>query len=58
MAMTSWQIGEKGAARRYYNDAFGWIEKGQNGDKSTIGLHAEAAELLRIDPNAPDTKME
>jgi tetratricopeptide (TPR) repeat protein len=56
LAMTSWKLGEKEAARQHYNNAVGWIEKSQIDDEITLGFRDEAAELLGIDSDGSRQK--
>lgn len=60
LAMTSWQLGDKDAARRHYDDAVAWIEQdqaeGEEVDELLLSFRDEAAELLGIEPRAPRTR--
>ena len=49
LAMAHWQLGDKGPARRFYNQAVEWLEKNQPPDPEELRrFRAEAAALLGI----------
>jgi eukaryotic-like serine/threonine-protein kinase len=49
LAMAYWQLGDKDAARKTYDQAVQWMEKNKPKDKFLRSLQAEAAELMGIE---------
>jgi serine/threonine protein kinase/tetratricopeptide (TPR) repeat protein len=52
LAMAEWQLGNKDAAREWYDKAVQWMEKNQPQNEELIRVSAEAAELLGLSPAA------
>jgi Flp pilus assembly protein TadD len=52
LAMTHRQIGNMAEARKWYDQALGWMEKNNPRDEELLRFRAEAAELLKIDKKA------
>jgi serine/threonine protein kinase len=48
VAMARWQLGDKPAAREWFDKGIAWMEKSQSGDDEVRRFRAEAAELLEI----------
>jgi eukaryotic-like serine/threonine-protein kinase len=48
LAMAHWQLGDKGQARKWYDQAVVWMEKNQPNHGELRRLRAEAGVLLRI----------
>jgi tetratricopeptide (TPR) repeat protein len=48
LAMTCWQLGEKGEARRWFAGAVAWAEKNAPGDEELRRFRADAAALLGV----------
>jgi serine/threonine protein kinase/Flp pilus assembly protein TadD len=48
LAMAHWQLGEKDKARRWYDQAVGWMEKNKSSDPDLLQFRTEAAQLLGI----------
>jgi tetratricopeptide (TPR) repeat protein len=48
LAMTQWQLGDRPAAQRTYQQAVDWMQKDRPDNKELRHLHAEAAELLGV----------
>jgi tetratricopeptide (TPR) repeat protein len=48
IAMAEWQLGNKGAARAFYDKSIEWIEQRNNTGEELERFRAEAAELLGI----------
>jgi tetratricopeptide (TPR) repeat protein len=56
-AMASWQAGQKGQAREWYDRALAWeTEAGPQPDPELTGFRAEAAELLGISNPKPSSQ--
>ena len=48
LAMAHWQLGEKGEARKWYDQAIDWMDKNQPKNEELVRFRDEAAELLGI----------
>ena len=46
--MAHWQLGEKEAARKWYDQAVAWMDKNQPNNEELRRFRAEAAELLGV----------
>ena len=53
LAMTQWQLGDRPAAQRRYQQAVDWMQKDGPANKELRHLHAEAAELLGVKYTPP-----
>ena len=47
--MAHWQLGDKEAARKWYDRAVEWMETNQPKDEQLRRFRAEAAELLGVE---------
>jgi len=52
LAMAQWQLGNQAEARKWYDQAVGWMEKNQPQDEELRRFRGEAAELLKIEKKA------
>ena len=50
--MAHWQLGHKEEARKWYDQAVGWMETNNPRNEELLRFRAEAAELLKIDKKA------
>jgi tetratricopeptide (TPR) repeat protein len=50
LAMSHWQLGEGGEARKWYDRAVEWMERNRPNDEELIRFRAEAEALLQIAP--------
>ena len=48
LAMSRWQLGDKEAARKWYDQSVEWMAKNKPNDKELIQFRGEAAELLGV----------
>jgi tetratricopeptide (TPR) repeat protein len=48
LAMTHWQLGDKGEARKWYDQAVAWMGKNEPENEELRQFRAEAAELLGV----------
>jgi tetratricopeptide (TPR) repeat protein len=48
LAMAHWQLGDKGQAREWHDQAVQWLEKNKPQDEELRRFHSEAAELLEV----------
>jgi len=48
LAMSHWKLGEKDAAREWYNKALVWMQKNLPDNRNLIRFRSEAAELLGV----------
>jgi tetratricopeptide (TPR) repeat protein len=55
LAMCHWQLGEKDAARKWYDQAVVWTDKYQPNNRELRRFRTEAEELLRIPVTQPTT---
>ncbi len=53
LAMAHWQLGDKGAARKWYDQAVQWMEKFAPRNDEILRFRAEAAALLQVKEPAP-----
>ncbi len=56
LAMAHWQLGKKEEARKWYNQAVGWMENNKANDDELRRFRAEAADLLGIKDENTDHK--
>ncbi len=56
LAMAHWQLGDRDEARRWYNEAIGWMEEKKPADEQLHRFRAEAAQLLELTDEAPPTE--
>jgi tetratricopeptide (TPR) repeat protein/serine/threonine protein kinase len=56
LAMAQWQLGERDAARKYYDQAVAWIEKNAVEHPMLVRFRAEADKLLGIVDEKPTTE--
>ena len=49
LAMAHWQLGETDKARKWFDQAVGWMDKNQPRNAELRRFRAEAAELMKID---------
>ena len=56
LAMAHWQLGDRDEARRWYNEAIGWMEEKKPDDEQLHRFRAEAAQLLELTDEAPPTE--
>jgi serine/threonine protein kinase/Flp pilus assembly protein TadD len=57
LAMANWRLGRKSEARRWYDQAVGWMDQKKSRDGDQRRLRAEAAALLGLpEPKAPARK--
>jgi uncharacterized protein HemY len=49
LAMAHWRLGDKDAARTWFDQAALWMEKNQPQNEELRRFHAEAAELLELE---------
>ena len=49
LAMAHWQLGNKDEARKWYDQAVGWMEKNKPHDEELRRFRAEAEALLKIE---------
>jgi tetratricopeptide (TPR) repeat protein len=49
LAMSQWQLGDRSAAQKSYQQAVDWMQKDGPANKELRHLHAEAAELLGVE---------
>ena len=48
LAMAEWQLGNKGAAREWYEKSVEWMDKNASANEELTRFRAEAAELLGV----------
>jgi tetratricopeptide (TPR) repeat protein/tRNA A-37 threonylcarbamoyl transferase component Bud32 len=53
LAMAHWQLGDKAAARKWYDQAVRWMDKNQSKNEQLRRFQAEAAELLGVQEPGP-----
>ena len=58
LAMAHWQLGDKQAARKWYDQAVAWMDKNQPDNVELRRFRSEAEELLKITDKKPTTKLE
>jgi tetratricopeptide (TPR) repeat protein len=56
LAMCHWQLGQKDAARKWYDQAVVWTDKYQPNNRQLQRFRTEAEELLKIAATRPATK--
>ena len=49
LAMAHWQLGDKAAARKWYDQAVRWMETNKPQNEELLRFRAEAQELLKIE---------
>jgi tetratricopeptide (TPR) repeat protein len=49
VAMAHWQLGEKDKARKWFDQAVGWMDKNQPENEKLRRFRADAAELMKLD---------
>jgi uncharacterized protein HemY len=58
LAMSHWQLDDKEAARKWYEQAVAWMDKNPPSNGQLRRFRAEAEELLKITGEKPTTKLE
>jgi eukaryotic-like serine/threonine-protein kinase len=48
LAMAHWQLGNEAQARKWYDQAVGWMEKNKPQDEELLRFRAEAEQLLKV----------
>jgi hypothetical protein len=56
LAMCDWQLGDKDAAGKQYDQAVSWMDKNKSNDAELRGFRAEAEELLKRTNQPPTTR--
>jgi serine/threonine protein kinase/tetratricopeptide (TPR) repeat protein/WD40 repeat protein len=56
LAMARWRLGQKEEARKWYARAVGWMEKNQPDNEELGRFRAEAAALLKADPEGEEKR--
>ena len=57
LAMADWKLGNKDAARVWYDKALEWMEKNDPANEELIRFRAEAAELLGLPQPATESAL-
>ena len=58
LAMAHWQLGNKAEARRWHDEAVGWMEKKKPQDEELLRFQAESKQLLDSTTTSKTSKPE